>query len=38
MHHTRMAVAFVRWNFLLPAPKKNNKAAKLIVSLKQNNS
>ena len=31
-----IAVAFARWNFLLPAA--NNKAAKFIVSLKQNNS
>ena len=27
-----------RWNFLLPAAKKNNNAAKFTVSLKQNNS
>ena len=32
-----IAVAFARWNFLLPAAKKNN-AEKSIVSLKQDNS
>ena len=31
LHHSRMAVAFARWNFLLPVPKKNNKVAKFIV-------
>ena len=33
-----ISVAFARWNFLLHAAKKNNKAAKFFVSLKQNNS
>ena len=31
------SVAFVRWNFLLHAAKKDYNAAKFFVSLKQNN-
>ena len=33
-----ISVTFARWNFLLYAAKKHNKAAKFFVSLKQNNS
>ena len=33
-----ISVAFARWNCLLHAAKKNNKAANFFVSLKQNNS
>ena len=38
LHHTRTAVAFARWNFLLPALRKNNNAAKFILPLKENTS
>ena len=33
-----ISVAFARWNFLLPATKKNNIAANFFAFLKQNNS